>query len=63
MSDHRIVVYTPVTDEDRLQIERLRAMEDPIIGCEVHGRPLSVILAERAAAAAARAATGECLRA
>jgi transcriptional regulator with XRE-family HTH domain len=56
MAEHRIVVYTPATEEDRLQIERLRQLEDPIVGCTKHGRALSVILAERAAAAAERAA-------
>ena len=58
MAEHRIVVYTPVEEEDRLQIERLRAISDPILGCAVHGRPLSAILAERAASSAAGAAAG-----
>ncbi|MFI1090923.1 helix-turn-helix transcriptional regulator [Streptomyces sp. NPDC020917] len=48
MAEHRIVVYTPVADEDRAQIERLRAMADPVVGCTVHGRPLSVALADKA---------------
>jgi hypothetical protein len=56
MAESRIVVYTPVAEEDRLQIERLRAMSDPVIGCSVHGRRVSEILAERAAAKAARLA-------
>ncbi|MYS25049.1 Transcriptional regulator, contains XRE-family HTH domain [Streptomyces sp. DvalAA-14] len=48
MTEHRIVTYTPVAEEDRLQIERMRAMQDPIIGCTLHGRPLSAMIAERA---------------
>ncbi|SHL00608.1 Helix-turn-helix domain-containing protein [Actinacidiphila paucisporea] len=52
MAEHRFVVHTPATEEDRLRIERLRQIEDPIVGCSYHGRPLSVIMAERAAAAA-----------
>ncbi|MFJ2953931.1 helix-turn-helix transcriptional regulator [Streptomyces sp. NPDC087270] len=46
MAEHRIVVYTPVEEEDRLQIERLRAIGDPIVGCERHGRRLSAALAD-----------------
>lgn len=53
MAEHRFVVYTPVTEDDRLRIELLRQIGDPIVGCSVHGRPLSVIMAEREAAAAA----------
>jgi hypothetical protein len=49
MAEHRIVVYTPVAGEDRLQIERLRAIDDPIVGCPAHGRRLSAALAARAA--------------
>jgi transcriptional regulator with XRE-family HTH domain len=45
MAEHRIVVYTPCSEEDRLQIERLRAVGDPFVGCEVHGRKLSEMLA------------------
>ncbi|MFC4035477.1 helix-turn-helix transcriptional regulator [Streptomyces polygonati] len=45
MTEHRIVTYTPVGEEDRRQIERLRALEDPMIGCPVHGRPLSAVIA------------------
>ena len=52
MAEQRVVVYTPVEEEDRLQIERLRAVPDPVVGCSVHGRPLSVVLADRSAAAA-----------
>jgi transcriptional regulator with XRE-family HTH domain len=48
MTEHRIVTYTPVAEEDRRQIERLRALKDPLIGCSEHGRPLSAVLAERA---------------
>jgi transcriptional regulator with XRE-family HTH domain len=53
MAEHRIVVYTPVSEDDRQQIEHLRAVDDPLIGCDVHGRPLSAVLAARDAAAAA----------
>ncbi|MBY8877667.1 helix-turn-helix transcriptional regulator [Actinacidiphila acidipaludis] len=49
MAEHRIIAYTPVGEEDRERIERLRAIDDPVIGCSVHGRPLSVVLAEKAA--------------
>jgi transcriptional regulator with XRE-family HTH domain len=52
MAEHRFVVYTPVTEDDRLRIERLRQIGDPVVGCSLHGRPLSVIMAEREAAAA-----------
>ncbi|UWE08477.1 helix-turn-helix transcriptional regulator [Actinacidiphila bryophytorum] len=52
MAEHRFVVYTPVTEDDRLRIEQLRQLDDPIVGCSLHGRPLSVIMAEREAAAA-----------
>jgi transcriptional regulator with XRE-family HTH domain len=41
MAEHRLTVYTPVTDEDRDAIERLRAIPDPFVGCPAHGRPLS----------------------
>ena len=44
MAEHRILVYTPVAEEDRRQIERLRGLPDPVIGCETHGRPLSEAL-------------------
>ena len=56
VAEHRFVVHTPVTEEDRRRIERLRAIDDPIVGCTNHGRPLSVVMAEREAVAAARAA-------
>ncbi|WP_225844635.1 helix-turn-helix transcriptional regulator [Streptomyces sp. HPF1205] len=59
MAEHRIVVHTPVGEEDRLRIERLRALEDQTVGCSVHGRRLSVVLAERVAAATARADTDD----
>ncbi|MEU6853206.1 helix-turn-helix transcriptional regulator [Actinacidiphila alni] len=61
MAEHRMVVYRPVADEDAEQIERLRAVPDPVIGCPKHGRPLSEVLAEKAAqtAQAARAARDE----
>jgi transcriptional regulator with XRE-family HTH domain len=47
MAEHRIVVYTPITEEDREQIERLRRVDDPVIGCSVHGRRLSEALTDR----------------
>jgi transcriptional regulator with XRE-family HTH domain len=51
MAEHRIIVYTPCSEEDRLQIERLQAIDDPLVGCDTHGRKLSVMLAEDAAKA------------
>jgi transcriptional regulator with XRE-family HTH domain len=51
MAEHRLVVYTPVTDEDRRRIDTLRSLADPVIGCAGHGRRLSEIMAERAAKA------------
>jgi hypothetical protein len=51
MAEHRIVVYTPVAEEDRLQIERMRAIQDPLVGCPKHGTRLSAALAARAAQA------------
>ncbi|MEC3994197.1 helix-turn-helix transcriptional regulator [Actinacidiphila sp. DG2A-62] len=48
MAEHRIVVYTPVAEEDRLRMQRLRDIDDPVIGCPVHGRPLSEVLADGA---------------
>jgi transcriptional regulator with XRE-family HTH domain len=54
MAEHRMVVYRPLTEEDTLQIERLRAIPDPVIGCPKHGRPLSEVMAEKAAQAARR---------
>jgi transcriptional regulator with XRE-family HTH domain len=47
MAENRVIVYTPVTEDDRLAIEKLRGIDDPLVGCSVHGRPLSVALAER----------------
>jgi transcriptional regulator with XRE-family HTH domain len=52
MAEHRIVVYRPLTEEDARQIERLRAVPDPVIGCAEHGRPLSEVMREKAAQAA-----------
>ncbi|WP_435130424.1 helix-turn-helix transcriptional regulator [Actinacidiphila sp. bgisy144] len=46
MAEHRVVVYTPVAAEDRQRIERLRAMEDPLVGCARHGRRLSDLRAQ-----------------
>ncbi|MCZ4124116.1 helix-turn-helix transcriptional regulator [Streptomyces sp. H39-S7] len=47
MTEHRIVVYTPADDTSRAQIERLRAMDDPMVGCPVHRRKVSEIVAEQ----------------
>jgi transcriptional regulator with XRE-family HTH domain len=47
MTEHRMVVYTPVTEEDRLQVERLRAIHDPVVGCPLHARKLSQVVADR----------------
>jgi transcriptional regulator with XRE-family HTH domain len=41
LPEHRLSVYTPLTDEDGATIERLRALPDPVVGCPVHARPLS----------------------
>jgi transcriptional regulator with XRE-family HTH domain len=49
MAEHRVIVYTPVAAADAEQIERLRAIDDPLMGCPVHGRRLSEMLAERSA--------------
>jgi transcriptional regulator with XRE-family HTH domain len=54
MAEHRVLVYTPVAEEDRRQIERLSMIDDPVVGCSVHGRKLSEALALRAARAEAR---------
>jgi transcriptional regulator with XRE-family HTH domain len=50
MAEHRFVIYTPVAEDDRLGIERLRRIDDPVVGCTLHGRPLSAIVAERTGA-------------
>ncbi|MFI0896905.1 helix-turn-helix transcriptional regulator [Streptomyces sp. NPDC020983] len=50
MAEHRYVVYTPVTEQDRERIETLRTTVDPVVGCSVHGRRLSALLAAREAA-------------
>jgi transcriptional regulator with XRE-family HTH domain len=47
MPEHRVVVYTPDGEESRDRIARLRGLEDPLVGCPVHTRPLSRVLAER----------------
>ncbi|WP_329317758.1 helix-turn-helix transcriptional regulator [Streptomyces sp. NBC_01262] len=44
MPEHRVVVYTPDDEESRARIEQLRSLEDPLIGCSVHARPLSQIV-------------------
>ncbi|MFI9104245.1 helix-turn-helix transcriptional regulator [Streptomyces fildesensis] len=56
MAEHRIVVYTPADDASRAQIERLRIMEEPMIGCPAHRRKVSEIVAEREAERAAERA-------
>nr|WP_241265574.1 helix-turn-helix transcriptional regulator [Streptomyces boncukensis] len=43
----RIVVYTPYDDETRRLVAEARSVEDPLIGCPLHARPLSRIRAER----------------
>jgi transcriptional regulator with XRE-family HTH domain len=50
MAEHRIVTYTPAAEEDRQLLDRLRALDDPMIGCSAHGRPLSTVRAEQPAA-------------
>jgi hypothetical protein len=52
MAEHRIVTYTPAAEEDRQLLDRLRALDDPMIGCSAHGRPLSTVRAEAEQAAA-----------
>ncbi|MFW6690424.1 helix-turn-helix transcriptional regulator [Streptomyces sp. MAR4 CNX-425] len=42
MPETRIVVYTPADDRSRTLLDGLRALEDPLIGCPAHARPLSV---------------------
>jgi hypothetical protein len=42
-AEQRIVVYTPVADADRDQLDRLRAIADPTVGCALHGKPLSTL--------------------
>ncbi|MDJ1130398.1 helix-turn-helix transcriptional regulator [Streptomyces iconiensis] len=39
----RIVVYSPHDTETESRTARLREIEDPVIGCPVHARPLSYI--------------------
>jgi transcriptional regulator with XRE-family HTH domain len=51
MAEHRFVVYSPLTEEDRRRIDTLRTVADPVIGCDYHGRRLSEVMAERAAKA------------
>ncbi|KOG85686.1 hypothetical protein [Streptomyces varsoviensis] len=41
----RVVVYTPHDEVSRELIGKLCAVEDPIIGCPAHARPLSEIRA------------------
>lgn len=51
MPEHRIVVYTPADEESRELTARLRELDDPLVGCPRHARPLSVLAAEQRAAA------------
>ncbi|WP_413799247.1 helix-turn-helix transcriptional regulator [Streptomyces iranensis] len=46
----RIVVYTPCDEESRDHVRRVRLLHDPLIGCTMHAKPLSVLREERAAA-------------
>ncbi|WP_419994874.1 helix-turn-helix transcriptional regulator [Streptomyces boninensis] len=52
----RIVVYTPHGEESQAKMRQLMALEDPLIGCEYHARPLSEALAAQAEAQAEAAA-------
>ncbi|MDX3077427.1 helix-turn-helix transcriptional regulator [Streptomyces sp. MI02-7b] len=45
--EHRIVVYTPVDEESRVRMARLRELPDPLVGCPEHARPLSQLAGER----------------
>jgi transcriptional regulator with XRE-family HTH domain len=45
--EHRIVVYQPSDEESRRLLEKLWAIDDPLVGCETHARPLSEYLAQR----------------
>ncbi|GAA2088939.1 helix-turn-helix transcriptional regulator [Streptomyces albiaxialis] len=45
----RIVVYTPYSEHTEALLAKLRTIEDPIVGCPDHARPLSEIRAERRA--------------
>ncbi|MCQ4043534.1 helix-turn-helix transcriptional regulator [Streptantibioticus rubrisoli] len=51
MPEHRIVVYTPENEATRARLAQLRALGDPVIGCPLHGRPLSELREERERAA------------
>jgi hypothetical protein len=44
MPEHRILVYTPEDEESRARLDQLRSLEDPLVGCPVHARPLSEIV-------------------
>ena len=43
----RVVVYTPYSEHTEALLARLRTIEDPLVGCPDHARPLSVARAER----------------
>jgi hypothetical protein len=47
MPEHRIVVYTPENEPTRARLAQLRALGDPVIGCPLHGRPLSELREEQ----------------
>ncbi|WP_431949288.1 helix-turn-helix transcriptional regulator [Actinacidiphila sp. bgisy167] len=51
MPEHRIVVYTPADDQSRELTARLRELDDPLVGCPRHARPLSVLAADQRAGA------------
>ncbi|MBB5933006.1 helix-turn-helix transcriptional regulator [Streptomyces zagrosensis] len=39
----RVVVYTPNDEESRDRVTRLRTVEDPLVGCPKHVRPISAL--------------------
>ncbi|MES4901930.1 MULTISPECIES: helix-turn-helix transcriptional regulator [unclassified Streptomyces] len=48
--ESRVVVYTPSDEQSRVLLDRLRTIDDLLIGCPRHARRVSEILAERVAA-------------
>jgi transcriptional regulator with XRE-family HTH domain len=51
--ESRVVVYTPSDEQSRAFLDRLRRLDDPLIGCPRHARRVSEIVAEQAASAEA----------
>lgn len=49
MPETRIVVYSPADDVSKKLLDGLRTLEDPLIGCPAHARPLSEERARQAA--------------